>query len=176
MARRAFLSAVLTKRGVILALVVGVALLGAGFGFLPALLGGSDDPGGPADGATPTASASGETAETASEESGTGTVAERGETPASVATTERSDGTAGSDGGTAGRTLTTDSAGTADGTAEDGTEDDEPDDETGNGPAEVGVRAESNASASSLADYPSRSRRLNAVVNPPNAARTAGGA
>lgn len=212
-------TALLTKRGVVLALVVTVAFLGAGLGFLPELLGGPGDDAGasttattrPSDGTTETADQRDESATTIGD--GIGVATDDGAPPATT-TTESSDVVGTADDGTTDRAQTTRRGRTADstrvtdrGTAGDSTSGDDstpdgtagdstPDGETTpdegtttrgettagdettthDEPAAVGVEAEANATASSLAGYPTSSRRLNAVVNPPNAARTAGGA
>ena len=176
MNRSELLSTLFTRRGVVLTLVVGVALLGAGFGILPGLLGDADDA---------------EVSPTETPRQSEDAVEIAGERDEDAATTERTDnerasGTGGTEasgdasdanGDTADRTRTAEGERTAESTTgESPTTRDWTDLPTGDESAEVDVDARANVSVASLADYPSRSRRLNAVVNPPNTARTAGGA
>lgn len=152
----------LTKRGFILALVISVAVLGAGFGYvLPALTGSEEPDEGSGETVTtvttePTDRAPSEEATSESENrvSGGQTTARSTKRPSTQDATEES-------------VTTTESSDTDDNSVTDPPNDGRP---------AGGAQVEINGSIGSLSDYPSRSRRLNAVVNPPNTARTAGGA
>lgn len=143
MNRATLLSAVLTKRGVIVALVVGAGLLGAGLGVLPGLLDSPTD--GPAGPATETTQETTTTQTSPGDDSGDPTTTDDAdiETTPVTATTESSDAT-GLDSSTDNRTTTTTSAETGEGTDDvdhDWFEDDES--------AEVNVQAETNATVAS---------------------------
>jgi hypothetical protein len=176
MNRSELLSALLTKRGVILMLVVGAALLGAGFGILPGLLGDADDA---EVSPTETPRQSEEAVKTAGDRDEDAATTERtdSETASGTSGTEASGDASDANGDTADRTRTAEGEHTAKSTSsESPTTRDWTDLPTSDEPAEVDMNVEANVSVASLADYPTRSRRLNAVVNPPNTARTAGGA
>jgi hypothetical protein len=176
MNRSELLSALLTKRGVILMLVVGAALLGAGFGILPGLLGDADDA---EVSPTETPRQSEEAVETATDRDEDAATTERtdSETASGTGATEASGDASDANGDTVDRTWTAEGERTTKSTTgESPTTRDWTDLPTGDKSAEVDMNVEANVSVASLADYPTRSRRLNAVVNPPNTARTAGGA
>lgn len=185
MDRATVLGIAITKRGLVVTLVTVAAVLGAGLGYVvPALT----DPASPGDsgetGIETTASAD-ETSAIGSTTNEVGeTTNERGEATDTVgeATTESQsrDGWNPPDGTTnrpetkaenADRTTentrTTTSVGTDDDSDLGSSNDEEPD-----GDAE----SEINVTVGSLSDYPSNSLTLNAVVNAPNTASTAGGA
>ena len=157
-------------------LVVGAALLGAGFGILPGLLGDADDA---KVSPTETPRQSEDAVETAGDRDEDAATTERtdSETASGTGATEASGDASDANGDTADRTRTAEGEHTAKSTtSESPTTRDWTDLPTGDKSAEVDMNVEANVSVASLADYPTRSRRLNAVVNPPNTARTAGGA
>ncbi|WP_135851565.1 hypothetical protein [Halorussus salinus] len=157
--RRSLTALLVTKRGVILLLVVSAGVLGAGFGVLPGLLGGSD----PADSSVgPTTE---ETPRTTAAEANSAT-------PTATATRQAGTSDAGDDPDetTLGATTATDDEPTATTAAATETPDsdddrdrrdrrdrnrrDRDDDGSDDGDPQVGVQAEANATASSLSAPP----------------------
>lgn len=151
-----------TKRTFILVLVTTAAVLGGGFGILPGLLDESNDA------TEPPTTESLTTETTATEQRSDETTTERVEKATPTRTTATESWTE--------VTQKRSSAETVSSTTTSDESDGEFTQTTSDEVAETDLEVEGNVTIGSLSNYPSNSRRLNAVVNPPNAARTAGGA
>lgn len=178
MDRVTVLGIAITKRSLVVALVTAAAVLGTGLGYVvPALT----DPASSGDSGGVDVETNVPAGETSAVGDATNEVGEATDTVEDATTEPQNrDGWNPPDGTTnppetkaehADRTTedrrTTASVGTADGSEPDSSSDREP-----SGDAE----SEINVTIGSLADYPSNSLTLNAVVNAPNTANTAGGA
>lgn len=164
--RTAILEFLCTKRGLVVALITAVAVFGAGFGYVQSPLGDAESPK--------------ETPDEKGFETTVSTITPSDTTVPSTHVTETADSTdrhpedetpnpAGPPDGTTEGPDRTKESGTT--TASSGVDGDSADD-----PSSVGAQIEINVTIGSLADYPASSRTLNAVVNAPTTASTAGGA
>lgn len=168
MSTRDRLNSLLTKRSLVVGVVV-IALIGAGFGFVPPPSSDSvgDHGGSESQHSETTKFAGGQTAEDAPR----GVTATTESAPEREFADDATDRT---------RTVSEETTATTQSTTQSASEapDDDSDERGGdeNGDANVAVQFEGNATVGSLSDYPSMSLTLNAVVNAPNAASTAGGA
>lgn len=168
MSTRDRLNSLLTKRSLVVGVVV-IALIGAGFGFVPPPSSDSvgDHGGSESQHSETTKFAGGQTAEDAP----------RGVT--ATATESAPEREFADDATDRTRTVSEETTATTQSTTQSASEAPDDSHERGgdeNGDASVTVQFEGNATVGSLSDYPSMSLTLNAVVNAPNAASTAGGA
>lgn len=167
------LNSLLTKRSLVVVVVV-IAVVGTGFGFVspPSNDSVGDSGGFESQNSKTTKFSGGQTAEEASR--GVTTTTESA--PDRELADDATDRTRTGDEETT--TTTRSTTRSAPEASDDGFDERDEDARDGgqNGDASVTVHFEGNATVGSLSDYPSMSLTLNAVVNAPNAASTAGGA
>lgn len=178
MDRVSMLGIELTKRGLVVALVTAAAVLGAGLGYVVPALTDPASPGDSGETGIETTASAGETSAigdatnevgeaTDTVEDATTEPQNRDEWNPPDGTTDRPETEAEDTDRTTDDRKTTASVGTVDDSEPDSSSDREP-----SGDAE----SEINVTVGSLSGYPNMSLTLNAVVNAPNTANTAGGA